>query len=61
MGKGQNIYLFLYLSIHVPVDAPIFIGFVTPELFDSGEDRLVSLCTLTRLSYAHVPFYIKSP
>jgi hypothetical protein len=56
MGKGQKICLFPYVEINVPLDAPIFIGFITPESFDTGEDRLVSLCTLTRLSYVHVLF-----
>jgi len=56
MGKGQSIYLFLYVYINVSLDAPIFIGVITPELFDSGEDRLVSLCTLARPFYARVLF-----
>ena len=53
-----RIYTYLYVENNVPLDAPIFIEFITPELFDSGEDRLVSLCTLARLSCARVLFYV---
>jgi len=54
-----RIYTYFYVwNSRFPLDAPIFIGFITPESFDSGENRLVSLCTLTRLSYARVFFCV---
>jgi hypothetical protein len=46
MGKGSEYIPFYCMEINVPLDAPIFIGSITPESFDSGEDRLISLCTL---------------